>query len=87
MEKRSSPLFINIGKIIFPYNKKYPDLKFRKLEYSKLNLQDEITHIVYHHGYLPKTPFENIFNIGVMFIEASSIKLNNSNALISSKSF
>ena len=86
MEKRSESFFY-VRKISFPYNKKYPDLKFWKLEYSKLNLQDEITHIVYHHGYLPKTPFENIFNMGVMFIEASSIKFNNSDALISSKSF
>ena len=61
--------------------------KRSELEYSKLNLQDKISHTVYHHGYLSKTPFENIFNIGVMFIEASSIKPNNSNALISSKSF
>jgi len=30
-------------------------------------IRDVIAHIVYHHGYLPKTPFENIFNMGVMF--------------------
>ncbi len=48
---------------------------------------DAIAHIVYHHGYLSKTPFENIFNIGVMFNEASSIKVINYDPLISSKPF